>query len=122
MHTDIFHPDPFHVDEIDLEWGDVLVRYWWRRKQSCFRYRCDPVPYVRNYTAGSGIPYRRMRTTQERRMSILDEEEVFHGVKVRARRNKRNLADSWWDFYRSDFRNKSWKRHRKTQYRVKIKG
>lgn len=49
------------------------------------------------------------RTTQERRWY----DQEFG----RAKRNARRLVDSWDDIPRQDAGDRSWKRHRRTQYR-----
>ena len=70
------------------------------------RFRIDPIP-----RSGKWHRYktylRNMRTTQERRMSF------SHPRYTRAKRNKRNLPDSYDDYYRSDISNKSWKHIKK---------
>ena len=66
------------------------------------------------------IPWMRYpRTTQERRVNgksnILEIDE-YH-IKIRAKRNFRNLPNSYddlWIYYE-----KSWKKKRRTQYKVK---
>lgn len=58
------------------------------------------------------------RSTQERRQS----QETWEGlVKIRAKRNARNLPDAWDDVPRDDFDDRCWKRHRRHQYKVKTR-
>jgi len=63
---------------------------------------------------------RHPRTTQERRANgkrnfiIWDE----YKVPIRASRNMSNLVEAWDDIGRQDLSHRSWKRHRKTQYKV----
>ena len=63
--------------------------------------------------------FRRPRTTQERRAT--GKKDILridaYGVRIRARRNSSNLPNTWDDVHRRDYRNRSWKRHRKTQYK-----
>ena len=84
------------------------VKGWWLIP---FEYRHDPVPYT-----GGGYNYnyfRRMRTTQELRY-LCDEDHYKY-----SRKRRKNLPNSWDDLYRKDYDDKSWKRHRRTQYKVK---
>ena len=65
--------------------------------------------------------FRSPRTTQERRANgrrsiHVDGEYV---VRLRPCRSMRNLVDAWDDVFRNDWSHRSWKRHRKTQYRGK---
>ena len=57
---------------------------------------------------------RSMRTTQELREV---QNAIDQGIKVRGKRKKNYLPDAWWDFWRRSQR--TWKRHRKTQYKGK---
>lgn len=62
---------------------------------------------------------RRPCTVQERRANgkrdILYIDE--YQVRLRAKRNMANLVNSWDDIFRGDLRDRSWKRHRKTQWK-----
>lgn len=60
-------------------------------------------------------PHRSPKTTQECRLSIYNFEE--HYFKIRAKRNKRNLVNSYSDLMRSNDKIRSWKKHRLTQYK-----
>ena len=64
--------------------------------------------------------HRKPRTIQERRESqgCLDEP---YKIKIRNKRNHRNLPNSYDDIKRSDYENKNWKEYRKTQYKNKHK-
>ena len=70
-------------------------------------YRKDPVPY----TGGSSYSkyFRKMKTTQERRMFFK------HRKYCRGKRSYRMLPDSWCDILRC--RERNWKRYRKTQWK-----
>ena len=63
--------------------------------------------------------FRAPRTTQERRAT--GKRDSLHideyKVRIRARRNFTTLSSSWDDVFRGDWKNRSWKRHRKTQYK-----
>lgn len=63
----------------------------------------------------SGRPYccllRAMRTTQERRLW-----DAEYG---RDRRAPHRLPNAWWDYLRSDWRHRTWKRHRRSQWKSK---
>jgi hypothetical protein len=65
--------------------------------------------------------YRAIRTTSERRFvsgyEVDREEEEYDVPPVRGRR--KHLPSSWDDKCRSDYGNRSWKRHRKTQWKPK---
>lgn len=84
-----------------------------------YEYRCDPVPFIRcrrgsNYSARY---HKQPRTIQERRAYFHDEISEYD-VRVRLTRNARNLPDPWDDRTRADIRDRSWKKHRKTQYKT----
>lgn len=64
--------------------------------------------HKRNYSGGF---YRHPKTTQERR--LYDEE---YG---RSRRSTSRLIDAWDDTPRSDWRERSWKKHRRHQWKPK---
>ena len=117
------------VEEVARQAG--LYRYWrsphetwrWRRPWKPWReykYRCDPVPHIRCFRGGNGY-YRSVGTFNERRENDFcnehDEDARFYGVRARAARTTGNLPEPWDDILRSDYGNRSWKKHRKTQYR-----
>ncbi len=60
--------------------------------------------------------YRRPRTTQERRWANAWDDEEF-ATKVRARRNYRNLPNSWDDIPHTDWSYRNWKHYRKHQWK-----
>ena len=65
--------------------------------------------------------FRKPRTTQERRANgqrgFLEIDE--YRIKLRARRNQRNLVDSYDDLNSTAWRHRTWKRHRKKQWKAK---
>jgi hypothetical protein len=64
-----------------------------------------------------GTYYRAVKTSQERRMAanvLLEENEP----KWRSSRNTHNLVDRWDDIHHEDWRNRNWKRYRKTQWKT----
>lgn len=64
--------------------------------------------------------HRRPRTTQERRENGKRNVLYFddYEVKIRASRNMSNLVEAWDDIGRSDMSHRTWKRYRKTQYKI----
>jgi len=80
----------------------------WKRKYM-FKYRIDPVPFTGHYKRGR--LFRHIRTTQERRYNLSEEHKDY----VRGKRRK--LPEAWDDILISSQYNKSWKRHRSTQYK-----
>lgn len=93
--------DIFYV----TSWGGDWHEWPWYTPIKC-RFRIDPVP-----GRGKRIPYkvyyRKIRTTQERRMSLVYPEYT------RVKRNMRNLPTTWDDIYRNDSFNKCWKHSKK---------
>lgn len=61
----------------------------------------------------------RIRTTNEKRWVQAWREEEYP-VKIRGRRNLKHLPSDWWDIHPSCLCARSWKRFRKTQYKVKL--
>ena len=68
-----------------------------------------------------GAFLRNPHTTQERRMNGRRDLLCIDGyeVRLRAKRNQTNLPNTYDDPMRDDWRHRSWKRHRKTQYKGK---
>ena len=96
-----------------------LYKKTWGRPWIGYEYRCDPVPYVRCHR-GAHYGHRYLRypkTTQERRAYFLTEDELYYGVRLRARRSIRGLPNAWDDYYRGDIHAKNWKKYRRTQYK-----
>lgn len=87
-----------------------------------YKYRCDPVPYVHCYRGGNSY-FRNVGTFRERRENDFcndyDEDAKFYGVRARAARTTGNLPEPWDDIGRSDWGHRSWKRHRKTQWKTR---
>lgn len=84
-------------------------------------FRINPVPYTGNRPKRYKY-YRKLKTTNEKKAAIyheMDEDIKYHNVKIRTQRNSNNLPNSWDDYKRSDFRDRSWKRHRKHQWKNK---
>lgn len=67
-----------------------------------------------------GWYYRAPKTTQERR--LVGRRDLLHideyVVRIRPSRNWTNLPNTYDDISRSDIGDRSWKRHRLTQYRT----
>lgn len=90
-------------------WSSRWTRMWetWNGE--------GPVPGVRCWRGGNRY-YRRPHTMMERRQAALvltDEGEV----PPRGARNLRNLPNGWDDFRIAAREDRSWKRHRKTQWK-----
>lgn len=93
-----------------MKYGDIIYprqfRFWLGRNNIKCRFRIDPIPGTGKFRSW-GIYIRSMRTTQERRLSLAYPEYT------RAKRNIRNLPDSWDDFWRADQYDRSWKQIKK---------
>lgn len=68
--------------------------------------------------------FKRPKTTQERRENgrrsdHYDNHEFEFKFKIRSKRNQKNLTEAWDDNLRSDLCLRTWKRNRKTQYKIK---
>lgn len=80
------------------------------------QFRKTPVPF----TGRRSWNYlRQLNTMPERRLAEAhaNQEMKNYGVKVRAKRNKANLPNSWDNYWRHN--TKSWKKHRKHQWKQK---
>jgi hypothetical protein len=67
-----------------------------------------------------GTWLRNPRTTQERRVNGKRSNFIEvdgYKIKTRPSRNWCNLVEAWDDIPRKDYKDRSWKRHRKTQYK-----
>jgi len=83
-------------------------RFYWRSDTDTYIFRHDPVPHI--HKCGNGGWYRHPKTFNEMKQSF-----GFDKNYIRGKRKKHNLPDSWDDVHRT--RTKSWKKHRKTQYK-----
>lgn len=116
MHAYVAYDQRGHLVTVDqlrvlkCEFHNRLYREWMKHKQPrVYNSWSKCRPYRR---------YRRPKTTQERRWyHAWDDEEVI--PYRRARRSPSNLRDAWSDVRRSDAEDRSWKRHRKTQWKEK---
>lgn len=92
-----------------MKYGDIFYKPTFsirnRFEVKC-RFRIDPVPGTGGYRS-YGTYFRRIRTTQERRMSF------SHPEYIRGKRNFRTLPNSWDDLDRSDLHYRCWKRTKK---------
>lgn len=75
-----------------------------------------PNPRQPGHKRGSYRWFRQPRTTQERRWAKAWDDEEF-APKTRCSRNFRNLPNAWDDYTRRDADDRSWKRHRKHQWK-----
>ena len=81
-------------------------------------FRCGPVPNTGKKAHGSWL--RPIKTAQEIRENdglLYDEDAIENDVKPRSRRGRHNLPTSWDDRCRGDYRVRSWKKHRKHQWK-----
>lgn len=116
------------------EYGDTITRKEFLKLFEFYLKRHKLYPYNKPYSFRDGPVYgvhcmrggwgyhRHLRTTQERRENSFIKHDVDakeYGVKARGRRCGHNLPDSWDDYGRSDWGHRSWKRHRKHQWKVK---
>lgn len=95
-------------------------RYFWKPKYDPETFRRGPVPGIRNWKASSRGFGRKIGTFPERRDNSYvdyDEDCVEYRIKVRGKRKGHILPSNWDDIPYSDWDAKSWKNHRKTQYR-----
>ena len=83
-------------------------------------FRNSPIPYTGK--RGGWKVYRTMHTTPEHRENDFlnyDEDALEYNIKARPSRRKYALPTSWDDSVRSDYNCKSWKKHRKHQWKEK---
>jgi len=97
-----------------------------RSYQGSYRWNYNPEKDFRNgplrsvHDYGNWRGHRHPKTTQERRIARAherDEDLRYYGIKVRAKRNFRNLPNAWDDISHSDWGQKNWKNYRRTQYK-----
>lgn len=99
--------------------GKWELRARFDRKAVAGKFRTIAIPGTGR--RGGGSWFRAIRTNQEIRENdglLYDEDALEHGVKVRGRRKRHNLPNSWDDISRSYGTNKSWKEHRKSQWKA----
>lgn len=93
-----------------------MESYWGRRAGS-YEFRNGPVQ-------GTGRRRwrnidRHPRTLQERRETkALHNDEDLEDLNIKIRTRREKLPTSWDDIPRGDYDHRSWKRHRKTQYKA----
>lgn len=96
-------------------WMRYTGRYPWRKIHiKPEHFRCQPVPNTGKRNWGG---YRKIRTSQEIRENKFfsyDIETKEYRFKIR----RLGLPDDREDIYRSDGRNKNWKRHRRHQWKI----
>ena len=105
---------------MDLKYGDKLqnkLGIWFyhnpnnknKRVYHSFRFRVDSVPFIGKTSNVSC--FKKPKTTQERKYSFCDQCKEYN-IKVRKRRNFKNLPNTWDDIYKY-FPGKSWKHQTK---------
>jgi len=77
-----------------------------------YKYRFDPVPFVRKRKRGGY--WKRIKTTNERRLNCIHEFEGFTKL-IRRKRSYKKLPNAWDDERRT--KQRTWKSNRKTQYK-----
>jgi hypothetical protein len=106
-----------------MKHGDWVTHQWytlwcWETKEPeyrlvpvrlPYRFRYDPVPYVRNYS-GYGRYIKKPQSTQERRKYF---DAVDQGVHVRGKRRAHLLPNAWDDDRIAAYEDRSWKRTKK---------
>ncbi len=101
----------------EYKYQEKMQTWWWGRGECrVFRYRFGPVPGItrsRRYFTG----YRWPKTFQEIRSGyIADEDDSLSAAQIEKLTKVRDLPTVRDDVLRKDWRDKSWKRHRKTQH------
>jgi hypothetical protein len=111
---------PWKVMEVykNLPWVDKPS---WRYGN--YEYRAGPVPGIHCWKAGRYRGYRAPKTTQERRehdfIDKYDDDCIEYGVKIRAKRNLRNVPNRWDDIRVSHgYYSKNWKKYRSHQWKA----
>lgn len=89
-----------------------------RRHKNDPAFRQGPIPLTgkKNYRGY----HRRPQTTSERRYAAsvkVDEIYQEYTIKFRKKRNHKTIVNNWDDVGRADFRDRSWKTFRKTQWK-----
>lgn len=103
----------------DLKKYSPTKRYYYKYRYFPFKFRKGPVPNIHCCRGGFHY-YRHIKTTQEHRANraiLTDEEFKLYRVKVRAKRAKNFLPNTWDDILYSDITIKNWKKYRRTQYK-----
>lgn len=92
---------------------------WRSRRYGEYHYRHGSVPGIRKRKNGHW--YKRQRTMAEKRAAAsLEVDEDAREYHIKPRRSVPNIPDAYDDRIRSDCNiRRSWKRHRKTQWRTK---
>lgn len=101
------------------------MRFWyWSWRGFAYEYsrkgkhfRKGPVPYTRCRRGGYGY-FRYPGTIQEIKRNRFDlQDEYVKEYKIKIRRRRSNIPTAWDDITRSEYNNRSWKRHRKHQWK-----
>lgn len=96
----------------------------WYRQSFVHNYkiRCDPVPFIGK--SCTHRYYKQPKTTAEKRdwdRTLFSISEAGYNVKLNKKRSPRNMPQAWDDYPRACYKDKSWKRFRKTQYKPVVK-
>lgn len=116
--------DTYDRQRVDIEivkrvfnrlYNERMERYW-ARCAGPYKFRNGPVSGIRSHRRWGGD--RHPRTLQERRETkALHKDEDLADLKIKIRVRREKLPTSWDDIPRGDYSHRTWKRHRKTQYK-----
>lgn len=115
------------ADDLTTAWNAIrekrLNKYLENKYSIAIKnYRCGPAPHTRCRRGGGYSYYRKISTFPEHRDNVAllcDEDAIEYDIIPRPKRVSMNLPNSWDDIGRGDYKNKNWKRHRKTQWKEK---
>ncbi len=116
----------FDRQRVDLERLWVICRKkrranferYYARQVGTYDFRGGPVPGIRCRRGRKSYGCRYPKTMQEiRETAFLDLDEDLQDMKIKIRKVRRDLPTRWDDIPRGDYKHRSWKRHRNTQYK-----
>ena len=87
--------------------------YTWSQNYKHCRFRIDPVPGTHHRKAGG----RFFRSFRHKQAKAIAAHAILDGIKIRSKRSLGNITDPRDDYVCSDWRDRSWKRHRRHQYK-----
>lgn len=115
------------VDDLNTAWSTIRkerldAHLEKKYKEANKDFRRAPAPHTRCRRGGGYSYYRQFHTFPEYRDNealLSDEDAQEYRIIPRPKRVSMNLPNNWDDIGRSDYKNKNWKRHRKTQWKEK---
>lgn len=91
---------------------------WDQKRWGDYEYRNGPVKGTGKGRWSYGPYMRHPRTQQElREIALFESYEELKDLNIRIRGRRKDLPTHWDDFARRDRQDRSWKRHRKNQYK-----